>query len=203
MATTAGNLSREEARRRAALVRDPSYEVHLDLRGSSEDTFRSRTIVRFGCEEPGATTFLDLSARAVQRVEINGREHPPDVLFDGWRLTLPSLAARNEVQVDATCDYQRSGSGLHRAVDPVDGAVYLHSQFEPFDAHLVFACFDQPDLKARTTLAVDAPADWQVVSNTPAVGASGEGRWRFGPTPPLPSYLVAVVAGPYRVWRAQ
>jgi hypothetical protein len=53
--------------------------------------------------------------------------------------------------------YQHEGNGLHRFVDPTDDRVYLHSQFEPFDAHLVYACFDQPDLKTVFALSVDAP----------------------------------------------
>ena len=58
-----------------------------------------------------------------------------------------------------------TGEGLHRFVDPVDGSVYLYSQFETADAKRLFACFDQPDLKARYQLTVTAPADWKVVSN--------------------------------------
>ena len=59
--------------------------------------------------------------------------------------------------------YTNTGEGLHRFVDPVDGAVYLYSQFETADAKRLYACFDQPDLKARFTFTVTAPADWQVI----------------------------------------
>ena len=31
----------------------------------------------------------------------------------------------------------------------------------------IFACFDQPDLKAPFTLHVTAPADWVVIGNSP------------------------------------
>ena len=44
--------------------------------------------------------------------------------------------------------YTNTGEGLHRFVDPVDNEVYLYSQFETADAKRVYACFDQPDLKA-------------------------------------------------------
>jgi aminopeptidase N len=106
----------------------------------------------------------------------------------------------NELRVVADMAYQRTGKGLHFFRDPTDDAVYLHSQFEPFDAHLVYPCFDQPDLKAVFDLSVDAPADWVVVSNAaclerPADGAAG--RWHFAPTPRLSPYVTAVVAGAY------
>ena len=67
--------------------------------------------------------------------------------------------------MDAVGLYMNTGEGLHRFVDPVDGAVYLYSQFETADAKRLFPCFDQPDLKATFTFTVTAPADWQVVSN--------------------------------------
>ena len=98
-----------------------------------------------------------------------------------------------------------TGEGLHRFVDPVDDAVYLYSQFETADAKRLFACFDQPDLKARYRLTVTAPADWKVVSNATAqVDAGGPGGaavHRFAPTEILSTYLVALVAGPYAEWR--
>ena len=67
--------------------------------------------------------------------------------------------------MDAVGLYMNTGEGLHRFIDPVDGAVYLYTQFETADAKRLFACFDQPDLKATFTFTVTAPADWQVVSN--------------------------------------
>ena len=55
------------------------------------------------------------------------------------------LSDHNVLVVDADCRYSNTGEGLHRFVDPVDGEVYLYSQFETADAKRMFACFDQPD----------------------------------------------------------
>ena len=60
--------------------------------------------------------------------------------------------------MEADCSYMRTGEGLHRFVDPVDGGIYLYTQFETFDARRVFACFDQPDLKAVSALRSARPA---------------------------------------------
>jgi aminopeptidase N len=120
--------------------------------------------------------------------------------FDGNRLQLPELAADNELVVEADMEYSRTGEGLHRFVDPVDDGVYLYTQFEPFAAHRVFACFDQPDLKAAFRFTVHAPADWVVVSNGKVDNEDAEEEsttWRFHATPRLSTYVVAVVAGPY------
>jgi aminopeptidase N len=115
--------------------------------------------------------------------------------FDGGRLQLANLASDNTLTVTGTASYMHDGTGLHRFHDPVDGRVYLHSQFASYDAHRVFACFDQPDLKATYTFHVKAPADWVVVSNTP--GKRDGPSWTFPKTKVMSTYLAAIVAGQY------
>ncbi|MFI6852898.1 aminopeptidase N [Streptomyces sp. NPDC050416] len=196
------NLSRDEARERAALIGVDGYEVSLDLRSAvgSDDTdgprtFRSVTTVRFRCNEPGASSFADLIAPSVTAVSLNGRDLDPGEVFDGSRITLEDLAADNELVVDAQCAYSRTGEGLHRFVDPEDGEVYLYTQYEPADSRRVFANFEQPDLKAPFRFEVRAPQGWTVWSN--GVGEQADGVWRFAETKPISTYITCVVAGPY------
>jgi aminopeptidase N len=198
------DLRRDEAQERARLLQVSHYDVELDLTGGTsapgQDRFRSTTTVRFTCAEPGARTHIDLTVPQVRSVLLN--DEPVDVAtaFDGNRIALGGLAEDNVLVVDADAAYMRTGEGLHRFVDPVDGAVYLYSQFETFDAHRMYACFDQPDLKAGFRLTVHAPAGWVCVSNGPVEERPAEGdagTWRFAETPRLSTYITALVAGPY------
>jgi len=214
----AGNLTRDEAAQRSAVLHVDSYEVELDLTRGPE-MFRSATTVSFGCTRPGTATFVELTDAFEAQVDLNGAVLPvaPADLARG-RIALPDLASRNVLRVVADIAYSGTGQGLHRFVDPVDERVYLHSQFATADAQRMFACFDQPDLKAVYTFTVTAPTEWEVVSNAPAVGVDdadpdsgpdsdpddGSPRtaarvWRFAPTRRLSTYLAALVAGPYRV----
>ncbi|MFJ7899411.1 aminopeptidase N [Streptomyces sp. NPDC096198] len=196
------NLSREEARERAALLSVDGYDVSLDLRsavgeapGDGPRTFRSVTTIRFRCAEPGATSFADLVAPGVTAVSLNGRDLDPGEVFDGTRVLLEDLAAENELVVDAQCAYSRTGEGMHRFVDPEDGEVYLYTQYEPADSRRVFATFEQPDLKAPFRFEVRAPEGWTVWSN--GAGERHDGVWRFAETKPISTYITCVVAGPY------
>ena len=198
------NLHRDEAGERARLLAVSSYDVELDLTdgagGPGEGTFRSTSTMRFTCTEPGASSYLDLTAPAVRSVVLNGASLDVAEVFDGNRIALPGLDADNELVVEADAAYMRTGEGLHRFVDPVDGGVYLYTQFETFDAHRMYACFDQPDLKAVFRLVVHAPAGWVCVSNgavqeQPDTGAAG--TWRFVETPRMSTYITALIAGPY------
>ncbi|MFH8343906.1 aminopeptidase N [Streptomyces sp. NPDC018045] len=196
------NLTRDEAQERAGLLSVDGYDVALDLRsavgeGEAARTFRSRTTVRFRCAEPGAATFADLVAPSVTAVTLNGRELDPAEVFDGTRVALADLAAENTLVVDAQCAYSRTGEGLHRFVDPEDSEVYLYTQYEPADARRVFTTFEQPDLKAPFRFEVTAPDGWVVLSNGARVGEPEAGTYRFAETQPIPTYITAVVAGPY------
>jgi aminopeptidase N len=196
----ASNLTRNEARDRARLISVESYQVELDLTGS-DTTFGSATTARFGCTEPGATTFIELTAPSVTQITLNGKQLPTDA-FDGDRITLSGLAGHNELRVVAQCAYSRSGEGLHWFADPVDKGVYLYTDFETYDAHRVYACFDQPDLKASFEFTVTGQDDWKIVSNmAPEVVAEpagpGSTRWRFAPSPLMSTYITAIAAGPY------
>jgi len=206
------NLTRDEAAARSALITVSSYQVDLDLTGS-DVTFGSVSVIRFGCAAPGSSTHLDLTAPAVREITLN--DAPVSLnAFDGDRIALAGLAADNVVRVTADCAYSHSGEGLHRFADPADGRIYLYSDLETFDAHRVYACFDQPDMKASYELAVTAPADWEVVSNMApestvrassvpdgSVPNGGAVRWHFPPTPVMPTYITAVAAGPYHLVR--
>jgi aminopeptidase N len=194
---SAENLTRAEARERATLLNVESYEVHLDLSLVIDEpaVFRSASTITFSCNESGATTHVDITADKLISATLNGQ--PIDVAagFTGQRLAVSGLAADNVLQIVANCVYSRTGEGLHRFVDPVDKEVYLYSQFETFDAHRMFACFDQPDLKATFAFTVDAPAAWRVFSNMPAT-QDGERR-TFATTPRQSTYITAIVAGAY------
>ncbi|MFF0241681.1 aminopeptidase N [Rhodococcus pyridinivorans] len=199
------NLTREQAAERAAILSVDNYSIELDLTDGAgapgTTTFRSVTTVRFDATE-GASTFIDLIAKTVHSATLNG--DPVDVsgYSEETGIALTGLAAHNELVVDADCLYTNTGEGLHRFVDPTDDAVYLYSQFETADAKRMFACFDQPDLKATFDLQVTAPQDWAVISNADTVqtAAAQPGLHIFRTTPRMSTYLVALIAGPYAVW---
>jgi aminopeptidase N len=202
----AGNLTRDEARQRAGLIDVESYQVELDVTGG-ETTFNSVAEIKFRCSSPGESTFVDLAAPTVTNITLNGAEVDLGA-FNGERITLTGLAASNVLRVAAECAYSRHGEGLHRFTDPADGGVYLYSDLETSEAHQVYACFDQPDLKATFALSVLAPAQWQVVSNMPLDPPAPGGneavrRWEFPPTRRISTYFSAVAAGPYHVVRSE
>ncbi|WP_167474879.1 aminopeptidase N [Nocardia arthritidis] len=203
---SAPSLTRDQAIARAATVEVDNYRIHLDLSEQPAEpaggTFRSLTTVTFTAT-PGSQTFIDLTAETVRSVTLNGAPVEISDSVSSPGILLRGLAERNELVVDADCCYSRTGEGLHRFVDPADGKTYLSNQFEPTQAKRVFACFDQPDLKATFDVAVTAPADWEVVSLGATVGVEKDGdkaTHTFATTARLSTYLMVICAGHYVRW---
>ncbi|MHB1067711.1 MAG: gluzincin family metallopeptidase, partial [Candidatus Nanopelagicales bacterium] len=165
--TASENLTRAEAKERSTLIAVESYDVTIDVT-TLEPTFPSVSTVAFTCRQPGSSTWIDLIAHSVESVVLNGTALDVAAAVDGPRITLPELQASNVVTVTAQCTYMNTGEGLHRFVDPVDKETYLYTQFESADARRMYACFEQPDLKAGWRLTVTTPGHWKVVSNSPS-----------------------------------
>ena len=154
------NLTQVEAVERARLLDVTAYDITLDLTDGTGGPGERHVPV----DDRGAVHAAPNRARHVHR---GGRRRGPvgdaqrrrRSTSSGWSaekgLALPGLAAENILVVDADFAYSTTGQGLHRSVDPVDKEVYLYSQFETADAQRVYACFDQPDLKAVFTWHVD------------------------------------------------
>ncbi len=200
------NITRQEAAERSAQVSTTSYEVTVDLSGRVPDaeefdpsaTFVSTSTVRF--TTTGAASYVNLIAERLLAATLDGTPLPADAFAD-HKVHFAAEPGEHELTVSALCRYSRTGEGLHRFVDPVDDLVYCYTQLETADARRVYACFEQPNLKATFALTVIAPAEWTVLSNSPEVEPvpleDGLARWVFAPTPPISTYITALIAGSF------
>jgi aminopeptidase N len=207
----APNLTRDQAKQRAALLDVGSYDIELDLTdgrgGPGEKTFESNTRIRFSSKRSGERSWVDIVAEGIRSATLNDAVLDVSSYVEDNGIGLPELAESNELVVHADCRYMNTGEGLHRFVDPVDDSVYLYTQFETADAKRMFACFDQPDLKSVYRLTVTAPKDWRLISNAQVESADetpeGAVRTVFKESERISTYLVALIAGPYSEWREE
>ncbi len=200
--TSPTNLSRQEARWRSDVAHVTALDVHVDVTGAVDagtTGFPVSSTLHLVARQDVEGLWADFLGESVDRVVLDGAAVP--VAWDGARVGLPALAAgEHEVVIQAVGRYSNSGQGLHRLTDPVDGATYLYTHFEPSDARRAWPCLDQPDLRARLRLTVTHPAGWTVLGNgtvatTRQVGAAVVSG--LSATEPLPTYLTALAAGPW------
>ena len=212
------NLRHEEAAWRASVCQVASSRVAIDVSTAidpSEVAFTVHCWMRLRIRRPAEGLWVDFVGQGVDSLSIDGQ--PVAVSWDGARIILPVLdPGEHAVEIGARGLYSNSGQGLHRFHDPVDGATYLYTHFEPSDARRAWPVMEQPDLKTRFSLEVTHPRGWTVMSNTrPVMGGSGahvpadsadtdSGQvggdvevTSFASSKPLPSYLTALAAGPW------
>ena len=181
-------------------VRPVRYQARLAV-SLAERTFHGRLELELDLARPAAELVLHAAGLELfeAAVEAGGRRLPAEVRLEPVSetavLSLPAElpAGRATLRLawrGAFCDGLR---GLYLA-----GPELAATQFEAADARRVFPCLDEPGFKAPWRLTVEAAADLLVLSNGAAewVEAHGTTRvHRFAETPPLPTYLVALVVG--------
>lgn len=192
-------VSRELAIARAKAIRNVRYALTLDVHGA--DTAIGHVTVRFRRVLRG-DVILDFRGYGVDDLTVNGVASP--ARFNGAHIRIPAVALRmgeNVVSLRFQTPIAPAGASIIRFRDLTDGTTYLYTLLVPADANLLFPCFDQPDLKARVTLALVTPPSWTAVANGAVAArdsASDRIHWRFAPTKPISTYLMAFAAGPWR-----
>ncbi|MFN7916741.1 MAG: M1 family aminopeptidase [Vicinamibacterales bacterium] len=164
---------------RAQRISRLRYDLHLRLPAESEQPVTGRMTLTFELSDTSRPLVIDFA--------------PGHIVIGEDQLR----AGENRI----TISFEAGDGPLNRRED------LLYSIFVPARAHEAFPCFDQPDLKARWTLTLDAPAAWQVVSNAGAseavahIDEAGARRTvtRFAETMPIPTYLFAFAAGDFHV----
>ena len=188
------------ARERAARVSNLRYDLAFTIPSEKAQPVRGRALIRFtlsSAAEPLVLDYLPDRAGILRSVEANGV--PTPIRQVNGHVIVPA-AALTSGENSLALDFNAGDVSLNRNDD------FLYTIFVPARAHLAFPCFDQPDLKARWSLALDVPEGWQVLGNGAELDrGSGEGRTRvrFAATQPISTYLFAFAAGKFSVEQAE
>ena len=191
--------SRELANYRAARIKNVRYDLRLDV--TAHDTATGHVTIKFTRAGSG-DAIVDFRGPSVEGVVVNGTRLP-DNASNGMhvRLPAPSLqVGENTVSMSFKALIAPAGSSVIRYHDATDGADYLYTLLVPSDANQLFPCFDQPDLKARTSLTLTVPIGWNAVANgvvERTTATASQTTIRFSATKPISTYLIAFAAGPW------
>jgi len=119
--------------------------------------------------------------------------------FAGFVFSSAAPAGKSKLKIAYRGELSKKGTGGLFKLEE-GGNWYIYSQFEAVDARRAFPCFDKPSFKVPWQLTLHIKKDHAAVSNTPVLSESAETSDRkkvvFAETKPLPSYLVAMAAGP-------
>ncbi len=191
-------LTRKFAEKRFEQVSNVSYNLGIFLKKHSK-TYRGRCEITFFLKkmEDLKIDFIG----SVKQLFVNSKES--GFKIDGFSILINKkklIKGENKILVEYENKYDTTGTGLHHFVDPEDKREYLYTQFEPYDAHRVFPCFDQPDIKAIYKLTLSAPKEWKIISNTLEEKTENKGDGKityFKRTPKFSTYLFHLSAGEF------
>lgn len=178
------------------MVSNVRYRIGVQLRAHAA-RMPGHIDIQFDLAKAGDPLALDFRGDGIARaLRVNGSAE--EIARNNGHIPLSAKHLRrgaNRIEMDFESGIAEANRPVTRYVDTTDGNEYLYTLFVPMDASLAFPCFDQPDLKARFTLSVDAPSGWTVVSNT--AGRARAGVTDFEETKPISTYLFAFAAGPF------
>ena len=146
---------------------------------------------------------IDSKIDQISKVLVNNQLVSDYVKRNGsFDIPVKYLTKKMKVEI-AFKNMYKDGSGLHHFTDPADQKEYIYTDLEPYLAHSVFPCLDQPNLKATYALTVDAPKEWKVIVNDivkSKVEIRDGIRTTFNESQSFSTYLFFLGAGHYEVW---
>ena len=186
-------------------VKPTAYRLDLTVDPARED-FSGHVEIDAVITAPGS--FVDLHGRGLRMSKavatIGGRS------FAGqWRQVEASGVARLvfaqplpagavTFAFDYSAPFQNGPAGMFHV--KVGDDWYSWTQFESIDARAAFPGFDQPGFKVPFAVTLRTLPGQLAISNAPELSVTTErglAVHRFAPTLPLPTYLVAMMVGPF------
>lgn len=198
-ATPDSGVPLDVATRRAALVSNLRYELALSIPESIDAPLTGTTVLRFDLKDASSPLVLDFetSREHVKSVAANGK--PVGVTYVNGHIVIPAASLAAGANAIAIA-FNAGDASLNRNND------FLYTLFVPARARLALPVFDQPDMKGRWTVTLEHPAKWQSAANGAELSRTTYGERttvKFAETQPLPTYLVAFIAGDFKIETAE
>ena len=193
-------ISETLARERAARISNLRYDLAFTVPAARSQPVSARALIRFALSSATEPLVLDYQpdkAGFLRAVETNGK--PTQVRQVNGHIIVPA-GALQQGENSVSLDFNAGDGPLNRNDE------FLYTIFVPARAHQAFPCFDQPDLKARWSLALDLPQGWEALGNGAEISRESDGtrtRVRYSGTQPISTYLFAFAAGKFSIETAE
>jgi len=179
-------LSKIEANSRSQYVSDVNYLLALGFVKGGE-TFHGKVTIDYNLSrktgdyvvdgDNSECLFIDYKGKVIKSLTINGKTIGPDTpnVWKQHRIYIPNAnqkVGQNRCVVEFETFFVTDCQGMQYFRDDADGSEYIYSELEPDYCHIIFPCFDQPDLKATHKTCIVAPSDWEVITNSERIGVT-------------------------------
>lgn len=187
-------VSWELAQWRAQNLQGIEYDLQLNIPSLKTAPLTGKVNISFELKDLSQDLLLDFKSSKKWRGQliVNGKKRKGQHQAGHFILPAKKLKiGKNQVQLT----FEASNQSLNRSAD------YLYTLVVPDRASTVFPCFDQPNLKARYTLHLDVPADWEAMGNGPLANSEPTAERKqlhFQTTEAFSTYVFAFCAGKFQ-----
>lgn len=192
--TLKAGVPEEMAMYRSFQFSDVHYNLSFNIPAELKEPIPSQLELNFNVEQLQEPVILDFKEETskIKSISINGKN--ATILHKQEHIILPKehlITGKNTV----TIAFIAGELSLNRNED------YLYTLLVPDRARTLFPCFDQPNIKARYTLNITAPKDWQVLCGTKEINSTSKGDYiehNFDTSDQMSTYLFSFVAGKFK-----
>lgn len=187
-------VSWELAQWRAQNLSGIVYDLNLNIPAAKAQPLTGQVNISFELKNKSQNLLLDFKPGKTWQgqLSINGKKLVGQHQSGHFILPASNLKiGKNQVQIT----FEANNQSLNRSAD------YLYTLVVPDRASTVFPCFDQPNLKARYTLHLDIPADWEAMGNGPLANSEAKVERKllhFQTTEAFSTYVFAFCAGKFQ-----
>jgi aminopeptidase N len=168
-------VSKELAQQRKSNISNVVYNLTFNIPADVKTPITGKAVISFDLKQK-ADVVLDFQGGFSGTCTINNKKKRP-ASYKKEHIVLPEKSMKDGTNI-VEIDFASLDKALNRQQD------YLYTLFMPDQAHTVFPCFDQPDLKAQFSTTLALPEGWKsIVSDC---------------SKPLPTYLYSFVAGKFQ-----
>lgn len=186
-------ISSELANYRSAQVSDIDYELFFKIPKSIKDSIPARLVLNLAIHDLNHPLILDFNEESshLQTLTVNGTS--AEINHKNQHLIVSNQLLHkgsNRIEID----FLAGELSLNRNED------FLYTLLVPDRASTLFPCFDQPDLKAKFTLSLETPSDWEVLGSAPIISTTRKEEatfHQFAQSDLMSTYLFSFVAGEF------
>jgi len=178
---------------RRSVISDLQYTLNFDIPADKNKGIEARESISLVLKHIDQPLQLDLKQNPgkVHAIQVNNKQIP--VKWEQEHLLIaPAFLHKGKNMI--SLQFSTGDQSLNRNDD------YLYALFVPDRARTVFACFDQPDMKANYLLTLTVPAGWKALANgviTDSLSQGGRTTYRFNKSDKLSTYLFSFAAGKF------
>lgn len=192
-------VSQSLADYRKSVLGNVQYFLDFKIPSDREDSIPATETLLFDLKNKAVPLQLDFKEHRnhLLQIEVNGKNVP--VSFRNEHVVIDSKYLKTGAN---KLDFRfiAGALSLNRNND------FLYTLLVPDRARTVFPCFDQPNIKAKFSLKLTVPKEWNVLANASIRSESDSGELRnyiFNQSDLFSTYLFSFVAGRFSVAQKQ